>query len=83
LKAPVKMSLNSYLLFGCLRYFSDKVSPAVHDKAMKSEGFGVWKEDFMFERFAQQERLLWKEIKMRSAAETRKKDELAKEHEVR
>jgi hypothetical protein len=29
-----------------LKYFSEKVSPALHDGAAKKEGFGAWKEQY-------------------------------------
>ena len=32
------------------KYFSEKVSPAVHDAAVTSECFGLWKEEFVHER---------------------------------
>jgi hypothetical protein len=34
-----------------IKYFSDRISPAVHDSAAKKEGFGVWKEQWMHERY--------------------------------
>jgi hypothetical protein len=30
-----------------MKYFSEKVSPGVHDVAAKKEGFGEWKEQFL------------------------------------
>jgi hypothetical protein len=33
--------------FRALRYFSERVSPAVHDAAAKKEAFGAWNEDFI------------------------------------
>jgi hypothetical protein len=35
-----------------VKYFSEKVSPAVHDLAAKKEGFGAWKEQFLHENLA-------------------------------
>jgi hypothetical protein len=34
-----------------LRYFSERVSPAVHDRAIKKEGFGIWHEEFIHDRY--------------------------------
>jgi hypothetical protein len=30
-----------------IKYFSERISPAVYDLATKKEGFGIWKEQFM------------------------------------
>jgi hypothetical protein len=38
-----------------VKYFAEKISPAVHDKAMANEGFGIWKEEFMHYRFQMKE----------------------------
>jgi len=38
-----------------LKYFSEKVSPALHDSAAKKEAYGTWKEQYVHERFVRQE----------------------------
>jgi hypothetical protein len=55
-----------------LKYFSEKVSPAVHDKAAKKEGFGMWKESWIRVISAEKERYLKKQA-----------EEVIKEREVR
>ena len=35
--------------------FSDKICPRIHDIAMKKEGFGNWKEDYVSNAFRRQE----------------------------
>jgi hypothetical protein len=40
-----------------VKYFSEKVSPAVHDGAVRKEGFGVWKEQFLRVGFAKMEEM--------------------------
>jgi hypothetical protein len=49
------VNFGSSRLFPFLRYFSDKVSPAVHDAGAKKEGFGVWKEHFMHQTHLKKE----------------------------
>jgi hypothetical protein len=38
-----------------VKYFSEKVTPAVHDVAMKKEAFGWWKDEFVEARFRKRE----------------------------
>ena len=38
-----------------IKLFSEKISPEIHDRAAKKEGLGVWKEDYIHDRFAKQE----------------------------
>jgi hypothetical protein len=33
-----------------IKYFSEKVSPAVHDSAAKKEAFGMWKQEYFWPR---------------------------------
>jgi hypothetical protein len=33
-----------------VKYFAERVAPAVHDVAARKEGFGVWKADFLHRR---------------------------------
>jgi hypothetical protein len=35
-----------------VKYFSEKVSPAVHDAAAKKEAFASWKEQFIHHRYS-------------------------------
>jgi hypothetical protein len=35
-----------------VKYFSEKVSPAVHDKAAKQEGFASWTEELIHSDYA-------------------------------
>jgi hypothetical protein len=44
------------------KYFSEKVSPGVHDVGMKKEGFGVWKEEFLHKKYAEKELKLKKTL---------------------
>jgi hypothetical protein len=46
-----------------IKYFSERVSPAVHDSAARKEGFGFWKEAFFHFRFAEEEEKLKEEAK--------------------
>jgi hypothetical protein len=41
-----------------VKYFSEKVAPAVHDRAEKKQCFYSWKEGWMHWRFAKQEKQL-------------------------
>jgi len=65
-----------------LKYFSEKVAPATHDKAAKHEGFGVWKEQFLHDSFAQQEAALHQDSKLRLDEEARRRKQQAFEHEM-
>jgi hypothetical protein len=38
-----------------LAYFSEKVSPGIHDVACKNESFGIWKEEFVQKNFQKRE----------------------------
>jgi hypothetical protein len=40
-----------------IKYFSERIAPGIHDVAGKKEGFGVWKEEFVHERYVMQEKL--------------------------
>jgi len=63
-----------------LKYFSEKVSPQIHDGAMKKEGFGVWKEQFIHWRFKRQEEKITEDARLRESLEAKRYEELAKEH---
>jgi hypothetical protein len=41
-----------------VKYFSEKVAPAVHDSAAKKESFGGWKEGFLHGIYARREELV-------------------------
>jgi hypothetical protein len=62
-----------------LKYFSEKVSPGIHDVAAKTEAFGVWKGGYMAESFLFQEKQL-KEVM--SEKEKREMAEVEKEREL-
>jgi hypothetical protein len=38
-----------------LKYFAERINPAIHDGAAKREGFADWKEQFLHWRFERQE----------------------------
>jgi len=65
-----------------IKYFSEKVSPALHDKAVKKEGFGVWREQSMHENFASQERMLQSDLKLRHEEEARLRKQHALEKQL-
>jgi hypothetical protein len=44
-----------------VRYFSERVSPAVNDVGAKKEGFGMWKEEWVRERQTARERSMAEE----------------------
>jgi hypothetical protein len=62
-----------------MKYFSERVSPGIHDVAAKKEGFGTWKEQFMQDRYAKQEELRIQEMEAR---ESRMREEERKERKV-
>jgi hypothetical protein len=65
-----------------VKYFSEKVSPGVHDVAMKKEGFGVWKEEFMRVSFEEREKKSAadaEKARARHAEEVRHREEARKE----
>jgi hypothetical protein len=43
------------IIFVFSRYFSDRVSPAVHDVSKKKTGFSTWKEEFWHKAFYEKE----------------------------
>ena len=65
-----------------LKYFSERVSPGVHDGAAKKEGFGEWKEQFLHDRFAKQEDLRRQDHELELAARARKQEEEAIERKL-
>jgi hypothetical protein len=65
-----------------VKYFSDTISPAVHDNAAKKEGFSLWKEQFMHWRFMKQEEKIRAEMEMRREEEARNRREAEKEAEL-
>jgi hypothetical protein len=65
-----------------IKFFSETVSPAVHDVAAKREGFGDWKEDYMRSRFIQREEFLKEDAVVRQEEEARLREETAKEHKI-
>jgi hypothetical protein len=65
-----------------IKYFSESISPKIHDAAAVKEGFGVWKEGFMHERFAEREERMRETIGEREAEAGRKHRELMEEHKV-
>jgi hypothetical protein len=50
-----------------IKLFSDKISPHVHDGAARKEGFGMWREQFLYTRSERRERTRRAEIEMRDA----------------
>jgi hypothetical protein len=61
-----------------IKYFSERVTPGVHDVAAKKEGFGVWNEQFMRARFVARQG----ETRQRTIEEQLRMQERAREHQL-
>jgi hypothetical protein len=57
------MNFGSSRLFRFLRYFSEKIAPAVHDKAMVNEGFGIWKEQLKEIQYFEEKKVEFERIR--------------------
>jgi hypothetical protein len=62
-----------------VKYFSERVSPGINDKASKKEGFGFWKDRYFHIFFSGKENILKKEIEERLK---RRLEEEARERKV-
>jgi hypothetical protein len=65
-----------------VKYFADKIAPAVHDMGSKKESFGLWKEEFVHVKFSKWVIFMENEAKKQDAENDAKNRELAKEHEI-
>jgi hypothetical protein len=61
------------------RYFSERVSPGIHDVASQKEAFKSWKEQFLHARFLKREKKIRRQ---QERDEQRKKVEAEKERKV-
>jgi hypothetical protein len=71
-----------------VKYFAEKISPAVHDVAARRQAFGGWKEELVHEWYGRREEFLQNEAQAkleeaeRREEETKRREEEAKRRET-